>query len=141
MATDTVERAPLPSPPVEPAGMVAPDQSPVDGNVDTDWRLFLNALKPNVKAILREARPRIEATTLYLSFRYGFHHQWARDNKSEYRAQAQSAFGTAVVEVELATADPLRPTVAPLSPEEHPLVQETLRQLEGRVSRVREVRS
>ena len=41
---------------------------------------MLDALKPQVRAYFREARPQLSSDTLILSFPYGFHHKMASEH-------------------------------------------------------------
>src|SRR5205807_8281550 len=150
------------SPPVEPKGDegVVPTSSPppeavvarlASPSAETPepagdgWRGVLEALKPQVRAYFREARPQLSSDTLILSFPYGFHHKMASEHVHQIQPLVKAWLGEgARVDLRLESATrpggPAAATERPPAPEEDPLVKAAERKLEGRVVRVRHLK-
>ncbi|WP_347240740.1 DNA polymerase III subunit gamma/tau [Thermus sp.] len=87
------EEAPLPGPPPP-----APTPPPGKGEaVDLGgrWRAFLEALKPTLRAFVREARPEVSGGTLLLRFpeNKAFHQRKAEEQKEVLLPLARTHFG------------------------------------------------
>ncbi|MGH7775549.1 MAG: hypothetical protein ACREPI_00005, partial [Candidatus Dormibacterales bacterium] len=128
---------PWPAPPVGDAG----DRTPAQEDLGPTWRRVLEGLTPAVRAYYREARPERSGTTLVLSFRYAFHHQKAMEHEAALTRLVFPEMGEVRIEFRLLDAEGQAPApTRPPAPEEHPVVQAAVRKLEGRVTRVREIR-
>jgi hypothetical protein len=93
-----------------------------------------------VRGYFREARPEYDGSTLVLWFPYAFHHKSALDNRSAVEPLVAAHLGPSV-KLELRLADgpgPAGPPPRPAAPEEHPLVKEAIRTLDGRVVQITE---
>jgi hypothetical protein len=105
------------------------------------WKRVLAELRPVVRGYFREARPEYDGTTLVLWFPYAFHHKSALDNRSAVEPLVAAHLGPSV-KLDLRLADGpgpgAPPAGRPLAPEEHPLVKEALRTLDGRVVQITE---
>jgi len=123
--------------PVAAAGPIEPAADLLEA-----WKRVLAELRPVVRGYFREARPEYDGTTLVLWFPYAFHHKSALDNRSAVEPLVAAHLGPSV-KLELRLADGPGPTgagaaVRPAAPEEHPLVKEALRTLDGRVVQINE---
>jgi len=123
--------------PVAAAGPIEPAADLLEA-----WKRVLAELRPVVRGYFREARPEYDGTTLVLWFPYAFHHKSALDNRSAVEPLVAAHLGPSV-KLELRLADGPGPTGAgaaarPAAPEEHPLVKEALRTLDGRVVQINE---
>jgi DNA polymerase-3 subunit gamma/tau len=132
--------SPSPAAETAPPPDLAETAEPGDG-----WRGVLDALKPQVRAYFREARPQLSSDTLILSFPYGFHHKMASEHVGQIQPLVKAWLGDgATVDLRLeSTVRPSGPAAAvdrPLAPEEDPLVKAAERKLEGRVVRVRHLK-
>ncbi len=87
------QEAPLPLPEPNPAPPPRPKEEAVD--LGGRWRAFLEALKPTLRAFVREARPEVEGATLLLRFpeNKAFHHKKAEEQKEVLLPLAQAHFG------------------------------------------------
>jgi hypothetical protein len=105
------------------------------------WRTVLKGLKPSVRAFFLDARPEREGSTLVLWFRYGFHHKSAQAHAADVQRLVAEWLGDSVtLDFRLQeSSSTVASAPRPPAPEEHPLVQAAVRELEGRVTRVREV--
>lgn len=145
-ATAEVQSAPASAParrsapePVSEPALTGPIEPPAD--VLEAWRRVLAELRPVVRGYFREARPEYDGTTLVLWFPYAFHHKSALDNRAAVEPLVAAHLGAGVkLDLRLAAgpAPGQPPPTPPPAPEQHPLVQEALRTLEGRVVHVRE---
>ncbi len=86
-------------------GQAQPASPPPGGEregqaVEARWREFLQALKPTLRAFLREGRPHLEEETLYILFpkARAFHRQKALEKRAEYLPLALGIFGVSSVE-------------------------------------------
>ena len=134
--------APAPTAPVTATGEAALERAP-DQDAAERWAAVLAELSPVQRASLREGRPELAGGRLTLTFKYGFHLDRAREKAGEVAPLVRARFGSGVeVEYRLAeaAAGPAAAVEAPRAPEEDPFVQAAVRKLEGRVTRVREVR-
>ena len=138
------------APAADPAGAkvdasVAPTPSPSPVESGDGWRGVLDALKPQVRAYFREARPQLSDDTLILSFPYGFHHKMASEHVQQIQPLVKAWLGEGA-RVDLRLESATRPggtpatTERPPAPEEDPLVKAAERKLEGRVVRVRHLK-
>ncbi|MDQ6691150.1 MAG: DNA polymerase III subunit gamma/tau [Candidatus Dormibacteraeota bacterium] len=131
--------------PEQPPAAVEPTASgPIEPAADVmeAWRRVLAELRPVVRGYFREARPEYDGSTLVLWFPYAFHHKSALDNRSAVEPLVAAHLGPTVALDLRLSAGPgpgHPPAPAPPAPEEHPLVQEALRTLEGRVIHVKEL--
>jgi DNA polymerase-3 subunit gamma/tau len=99
-----------PAPPPEPASASGPvpesdphasarPKAPLEAGEAQDlaegWRAFLEALKPTLRAFVREARPHLEGKTLILRFpeSKAFHHKKAEEQKAHLLPLARARFG------------------------------------------------
>jgi len=127
-----VEEAPAAAGPIEPAA-----------DLVEAWKRVLAELRPVVRGYFREARPEYDGSTLVLWFPYAFHHKSALDNRSAVEPLVAAHLGPSVkLDLRLAEGPGPGPGGGPAgrppSPEEHPLVKEALRTLDGRVVQVTE---
>ncbi|SDE47946.1 DNA polymerase III, tau subunit [Thermus arciformis] len=78
----------VPAPPPEPK-----EEAPADPA--GRWRAFLEALKPTLRAFVREARPELQGKTLLLRFpeNKAFHHKKAEEQKGVLLPLAKAHFG------------------------------------------------
>ncbi len=127
-----------------PAGGVEPAAAgPIEPAADVmeAWKRVLAELRPVVRGYFREARPEYDGTTLVLWFPYAFHHKSALDNRAAVEPLVAAHLGASVT-LDLRLSPGPGPGASPPdrtpAPEEHPLVQEALRTLDGRVVHVRE---
>jgi DNA polymerase-3 subunit gamma/tau len=83
-----------PSKPPEVSRPEGPKAEPVQ-DLSERWRAFLEALKPTLRAFVREARPHLEGKTLVLRFPEGkaFHHKKAEEQRATLLPLAQAWFG------------------------------------------------
>ncbi|GAC1657989.1 MAG: hypothetical protein NVS9B1_17010 [Candidatus Dormibacteraceae bacterium] len=117
----------------------APIEPPSD--LAEAWKRVLADLRPVVRGYFREARPEYDGTNLVLWFPYAFHHKSALDNRAAVEPLVRAQLGESVsLDFRLVEGrdGPGQPSTRPLAPEEHPIVKDALRTLEGRVVRVRE---
>ncbi|MGH7904335.1 MAG: DNA polymerase III subunit gamma/tau [Candidatus Dormibacteraceae bacterium] len=143
-AGETAAVTPAPDPAPAPALALEPSLEPGLELVEA-WKRVLEGLTPSVRAYFREARPERTGSVLVLTFRYAFHHQKAIDNEAVVRPLVQAQIGDVPLEFRLqdgpgAASSLVAPPRRPPAPEEHPVVQAAVRQLEGRVTKVREMR-
>jgi hypothetical protein len=127
--------APVAAQPQPSAGPIEPAADLVEA-----WKRVLAELRPVVRGYFREARPEYDGTTLVLWFPYAFHHKSALDNRSAVEPLVAAHLGPSV-SLDLRLADGPGPTgtpARPAAPEEHPLVKEALRTLDGRVVQITE---
>jgi DNA polymerase-3 subunit gamma/tau len=130
--------------PAAPAQPAAPAPAGADDDLAGGWKRVLEALPPKTRAYYREARPERSGSTLVLWFPYSFHHKQALDHVAEVEPRVKEWLGASTSldlrlrEQQQTASTPPRTHVAP---EEDPVVQEAVRKLEGRVTRVREIRS
>jgi hypothetical protein len=102
----------------------------------------VDALPFKVKAYYKEAQPELEGSTLRLWFPYAFHHQSALESKREVEPRVRAWLGdTTTMDLCLRDRVAARPAAGPIAPEEDAAVQEAVRKLEGRVVRVREIKT
>ncbi|KGQ22800.1 DNA polymerase III subunit gamma/tau [Thermus filiformis] len=104
-----LEAPPPPRPqaaPAPPPSGEAPGE-PSQG-LEARWRDFLQALKPTLRAFLREGRPRLEGDALLIAFPKGkaFHYQKALEKRADYADLALRLFGVKEVEPVLEAASP-----------------------------------
>ncbi len=138
---------PAPAPDAEPVPVATapgPPAGPADPPLE-GWRRVLDGLKPQLRAYFREARPELEGSTLVLSFPYGFHHRMASENEAAITPLVREWLGASArvdfrLEEASATVGAAATSARPPAPEEDEVVQAAVRQLEGRVTRVRETR-
>jgi DNA polymerase-3 subunit gamma/tau len=131
-----------------PAAVVPVGPAPSDGgsagggDLQEGWREAIKGLKPSVRAFFLDARPERDGHRLVLWFRYGFHHKSAQEHAADIKPLVEGWLGDGV-EVDFRLQDvstaASAPAARPPAPEEDPLVQAMVRQLEGRVTRVREL--
>jgi DNA polymerase-3 subunit gamma/tau len=108
--------------------------------VDGAWNTVLQALSAMQRAAFKEARPEVAGQTLILWFRYAAHQQLAQRDLALIQEPVAQAFGGRR-EIECRLQDVTIPAAPrPAAPEEDPLVQAAVRRLEGKVTRVREIR-
>jgi hypothetical protein len=108
--------------------------------VDGAWNTVLQALSAMQRAAFKEARPEVAGQTLILWFRYAAHQQLAQRDLALIQEPVAQAFGGRR-EIECRLQDVAIPAAPrPAAPEEDPLVQAAVRRLEGKVTRVREIR-
>ena len=112
--------------PHAPARPKAPPEAGEAQDLAEGWRAFLEALKPTLRAFVREARPHLEGKTLILRFpeSKAFHHKKAEEQKAHLLPLARAQFGVEelafVLEKKtLSGASPLPPT-KPVPPREAP---------------------
>lgn len=111
--------APLPSRP--PAGQPGREaegpKAPAQADLSGSWRAFLEALKPTLRAFVREARPSLEGPTLVLRFpeNKAFHHKKAEEQKAALLPLARTHFGVEELAFVLEKKTP-GPSPAPASP-------------------------
>jgi DNA polymerase-3 subunit gamma/tau len=87
---------PVPEPdPHAPARPKAPLEAGEAQDLAEGWRAFLEALKPTLRAFVREARPHLEGKTLILRFpeSKAFHHKKAEEQKARLLPLARAQFG------------------------------------------------
>ncbi|WP_022797401.1 DNA polymerase III subunit gamma/tau [Thermus islandicus] len=84
----------LPEPPQVPP-REPPPETGLDQDLSERWRAFLEALKPTLRAFVREARPHLEGATLVLRFPEGkaFHHKRAEEQKAALLPLARTHLG------------------------------------------------
>jgi hypothetical protein len=143
------------------AETIAPAAAPVPAAATAEpdgWRGLVESLHPLRRGYFKEARAEVQGTALVLWFPYAFHHQKAKEHLGEIEPLVKGWLGDSVtIELRLQEAAP-RPVaggsgnetpsagngsgepVRKAAPEEHPMVQDIVRKLEGRVTRVREIR-
>jgi DNA polymerase-3 subunit gamma/tau len=123
-----------------PAAPPAPPAELAEG-----WRRVLEQLSVQDRAPFLAARLALEGAALTLSFAYAFHHQKARDTAGKLEPLVRAWLGDgASVEYRLDTpggspaGDGGEARPAPRHPpEEHPVVRDAMRKLEGTVTDVR----
>jgi hypothetical protein len=122
------------------------------------WRALVETLHPLRRGYFKEARPEIQGSVLVLWFPYAFHHQKATEHLGEVEPLVKGWLGDSVT-IELRLQEPATRPVAggsgsdapaaangpgapapKAAPEEHPMIQDLVRKLEGRVTRVREIK-
>jgi DNA polymerase III subunit gamma/tau len=134
---------PPPAPPPPEALPPEPPRAPAAtaGDGAQQWGQILQALSPKVRAYYKEARVDLRGDRLTLVFPYSFHHKMATEHVPEVTPLVRRWLGeSASLDLRLdepnqGAGGPARP-VRPIAPEEDPLVQEAVRKLEGRVTRV-----
>jgi DNA polymerase-3 subunit gamma/tau len=158
---DTPAPVPASVPPPPLAESPAPPAEPVPaaGAAEPDgWRALVDTLHPLRRGYYKEARAEIQGTVLILWFPYAFHHQKATEHLGEIEPLVKGWLGDSVT-IELRLQEPATRSVAggsggerpaagngpgeparKAAPEEHPMIQDLVRKLEGRVTRVREIR-
>ncbi len=132
----TCAPAPPPEPPAfDPHPRKPEAEAPTPASVAhlaAEWRRVMNALKPTVRAFVREAEARFEEDRVVLLFpeRASFHHQRAQQHLEEIQKAVREVLGPAQVELRLegkkkladdsppapqapSTPDPPSPTEAP----------------------------
>jgi len=125
-----------PESPAEPAPVPDAAAAVAASDLTDGWRGVLDQLKPSAKAIFREARPEVRGGTLVLAFRYSWHYRNAPTHAPELEPLVAGWLGpeTKVQFTEDATGPAAAPP-APLSPDDHPMVQAAVKKLEGKVVR------
>ncbi|MFZ0216345.1 MAG: hypothetical protein WAM30_10460, partial [Candidatus Dormiibacterota bacterium] len=131
-----------PSPPTAatpPAATAAGDGDAIAAG----WQQIVDALPFKVKAYYKEARPELDGSTLRLWFPYAFHHQSALESQREVEPRVKAWLGAeTTLEFRLrGQSEASTAPRAPIAPEEDAAVQEAVRKLEGRVVRVREIKT
>ena len=146
-ATSGEDAEPAPAAPVGVGARqtlpAAPPPPPAD--LAEGWRRVLDQLSVQDRAPFLAARLALEGTDLVLSFAYAFHHQKARDTAPKLERLVVAWLGTgATVEYRLDSpgadpaGNPAGTRAAPRpAPEEHPVVLDAMRKLEGTVTDVR----
>lgn len=130
-APSAVEKAPLPefdplapSPPPRPP---APAAEAPQTDLPVQWRAFLEALRPTLRAFVREAKPVLEGKTLLLRFPEGkaFHYKKAEEQREALLPLIQAHFGVAEVAflLEKKTLEP-KPAQPPPPPKPSARIQE-----------------
>jgi DNA polymerase-3 subunit gamma/tau len=144
--TPAAPTAESPTPPAAAAPMAplaAADPAPVaavEPVVDSAWTTVLQSLSALQRAAFREAQPELAGETLVLWFRYATHQKLAEKDRALIEAPVAEAFGVRR-QIEFRLRDAAVAVAArPPAPEEDPLVQAAVRKLEGKVTRVREIR-
>lgn len=103
------EEPPTPPPPEPPKDLppASKEAPPV--------RAFLDALKPTLRAFVREAEIALEGDTLYLRFpeTKAFHHQKALEHKATLLPIAAQVFGVRALEIQKGTPEKKSPLTAP----------------------------
>ncbi|GAB5603873.1 DNA polymerase III subunit gamma/tau [Thermus sp. FJN-A] len=91
-ASPARDQEPAPPPSEAPK---APEAPQAQADLSGPWRAFLEALKPTLRAFVREARPHLEGTTLVLRFPEdkAFHHKKAEEQRASLLPLAQAHFG------------------------------------------------
>ena len=114
------------SDPHAPARPKAPPEAGEAQDLAEGWRAFLEALKPTLRAFVREARPHLEGKTLILRFpeSKAFHHKKAEEQKAHLLPLARAQFGVeelafVLEKKSLSGASPPPPT-KPVPPREAP---------------------
>ena len=114
------------SDPHAPARPKAPPEAGEAQDLAEGWRAFLEALKPTLRAFVREARPHLEGKTLILRFpeSKAFHHKKAEEQKAHLLPLARAQFGVEELaffleKKSLSGASPPPPT-KPVPPREAP---------------------
>lgn len=106
---------PQPSKAEPPAAQAPPRPAPPKDDLAAAWRRVMGALKPTLRAFVREAEPHLEEGRLVLVFpeRASFHFQGAQKNKEEIAKAAQEVLGVEQLELLLgkkkAPDEPLNP--------------------------------
>ncbi len=138
---------PAPTPVATPTAQPAAPApvSALDGELVDGWRKVLETLNPKTRAYFREARPSKEGSTLVLWFPYAFHHKSAQEHSGQVEPLVKGWLGeSATLECRLqdpsSAAGAAVTTARPAAPEEDAVVQAAVRKLEGRVTRVRELK-
>ncbi|MDQ6900129.1 MAG: DNA polymerase III subunit gamma/tau [Candidatus Dormibacteraeota bacterium] len=144
-AAETVASATVAGGPAS-APLSAP--APVSASSSSDalegWRAVLEQLSPKMKAYFRDAQPAVSGSRLSLIFAYAFHHKMAQENAGEIASPVKAWLGEAAT-VEFLLQDAKAPLVraaaekAAQSPEDDPLVKAAIRELEGKVLRVKQI--
>jgi DNA polymerase-3 subunit gamma/tau len=112
--------------PHAPAGPKAPPEAGEAQDLAEGWRAFLEALKPTLRAFVREARPYLEGKTLILRFpeSKAFHHKKAEEQKAHLLPLARAQFGVEelafVLEKKSLNEPGPPPRTAPPPPQEAP---------------------
>jgi DNA polymerase-3 subunit gamma/tau len=128
-----------PAPPPEPAPVAPkPVVAPAAGGQVEQWSQILQSLSPKLRAYFKEAKVDLRGDRLTLEFPYGFHHRMANEHEGEVAPLVRRWLGeSATLDLRLQEATPApAASVRPIAPEEDPVVQEAVRKLEGRVTRV-----
>ncbi len=154
--SEPVPVAGAPSPreaaPPTPAGSPAPAPqsapAPVGAKSSSDavegWQGVLEQLSPKMKAYFRDAQPAVSGSRLSLTFAYAFHHKMAQENAGEIAPPVRAWLGEGAT-VEFLLQDAKAPAVRTAaatgaqSPEDDPLVKAAIRELEGKVLRVKQM--
>jgi DNA polymerase-3 subunit gamma/tau len=112
--------------PHAPARPKAPLEAGEAQDLTEGWRAFLEALKPTLRAFVREARPHLEGKTLVLRFpeSKAFHHKKAEEQKTALLPLARAQLGVeelafVLEKKSLSGASPPPPT-KPVPPREAP---------------------
>ena len=137
-------RGEVASAPKEPEreGVAVGPSPPAD--LGEGWRRVLDQLSVQDRAPFLAARLALEDKTLVLSFAYAFHHQKARDTAPKLEPLVVAWLGPGIlVDYRLQDGGPAASGAPPRprAPEEHPMVVDAMRKLEGTVTEVRKPRS
>jgi len=114
------------SDPHAPARPKAPPEAGEAQDLAEGWRAFLEALKPTLRAFVREARPHLEGKTLVLRFpeSKAFHHKKAEEQKAHLLPLARAQFGVEELAFVLEKKSPSGasppPPTRPVPPREAP---------------------
>jgi len=140
--------SPAPAPAGDPAPAPQSALAPVGASPSSDavegWRGVLEQLSPKMKAYFRDAQPAVSGSRLSLTFAYAFHHKMAQENAGEIAPPVRAWLGEAAT-VEFLLQDAKPPAVRTAaatgaqSPEDDPLVKAAIRELEGKVLRVKQM--
>ncbi len=147
LAEEPPEPATRATPPARSAAPPAPVSAPGglagSGEEVEGWHRVLEQLSPKMKAYFRDAQPAVRGSQLTLTFAYAFHHKMAQENAGGIAPPVKSWLGPAATvsfQLQDAKAGPAQPAAAApaaQSPEDDPLVRAAVRELEGKVLRVR----
>jgi DNA polymerase-3 subunit gamma/tau len=117
------ERPPLPEfdplAPAPPPRPPAPSVEAPQPDLSARWRAFLEALRPTLRAFVREAKPALEGQTLLLRFPEGkaFHYKKAEEQREVLLPLIQAHFGVAevafILEKKTLEPSPARPSPPP----------------------------
>ena len=116
--------------------------APVSNGGDVSgWAGVLEKLNRTVRAAYLDAQPEVNGSTLVLSFKYAFHYKKAQADSAQVMPHLRTWLGDGVkVEYRLKETEPVKGGPKGANPEDDPLVQAVVKKLEGRITRVREVR-
>ncbi|MBJ7604405.1 MAG: DNA polymerase III subunit gamma/tau [Candidatus Dormibacteraeota bacterium] len=141
---DTAPPAPAGSPAPAPQSAPAPVGASSSSDSVEGWRGVLEQLSPKMKAYFRDAQPAVSGSRLSLTFAYAFHHKMAQENAGEIAPPVSAWLGEGAT-VEFLLQDAKAPAMrtaaatAAQSPEDDPLVKAAIRELEGKVLRVKQM--